>query len=180
MPAFDRDFEWQRRFIPEIKRAIANYLIVEAPLEEDLQRNTDLLVLKAETKRIACRIRRHDQLGRRDRDGDLYEDQFTLRASRPSRAMTELPKVLSGWGDYIFYGFADEDDFGLAAWVLGDLNEFRHWHALQQVLHCDRNQLPGKLNSNHDGSSTFRAYLISSLPREFVVTRKTVALPQAA
>lgn len=157
---FDRDFDWQRALIPAIKRVCANYLIGEAPIQEDMERNTDLIVLRLDPVRVACRLRRYDYLGR-------YPDEFTIRAGRPSGVQTELQKVLSGWGDYIFYGFATADGAALAAWLLGDLSVFRLWHH-RQLLDGKR---PWKTQSNGDGSSTFCAYRITDLPPEFVVSR---------
>jgi hypothetical protein len=160
MKSFDRDFDWQRGLIPEIKRVLANYLIVEAPADEDMKHNTDLIVLKLDTIRVACRVRTHGYL-------DRYPDEFTIRASRPSGQETELAKMLAGWGDYIFYGFATEEGQKLAAWMLGDLKVFRLWHSRE--LWDGRK--PGKTQRNGDGSSTFQAYRISDLPSEFVVAR---------
>lgn len=166
--SFDRDFDWQRGLIAEIKRVLANYLIVEAPADEDRQRNTDLIVLRLDTVRVACRLRRHEYLAR-------YGDQFTIRTGRPSGAETELAKMLSGWGDYIFYGFASPDAADLAAWVLGDLNVFRLWHH-RQLWSGHR---PGEARKNGDGSSDFAAYRLADMPDGFVVARKQ-PMPRAA
>jgi hypothetical protein len=160
MSAYERDFDWQRGLIPEIKRILANYLIAEAPAAEDMQHNTDLIVLRLDTVRVACRIRRYEYLA-------TYGDQFTIRASRPSGADTELAKVLSGWGDYLFYGFASADAAEFAAWMLGDLSTFRLWHHRQLYKRRD----PGEVRRNGDGSSNFVAYRIDDLPDEFVVSR---------
>lgn len=160
MTSFEDDFDWQRALLPHVKRILANYLIVEAPVEEDLQRNTDLIVLRLDTIRVACRLRSHRYLNN-------YADEFTIRASRPSGAQTELAKVLSGWGDYIFYGFPNPDGDSLAAWVLGDLSVFRLWHH-RQLLKSGPQEAPGSRHANPDGSSTFRAYRIDDLPDEFV------------
>jgi hypothetical protein len=156
------DFDWQNKFINVIKRILANYLITEAPLEEDAQHNTDLLVLKAETVRIACRIRRNSYVG--------YADEFTIRSDRPNGARTELAKLLSGWGDFIFYGIASPDESGLCAWVFGDLKEFRLWH--HGYLARNKGKWPGTKHDNHDGSSSFYAYKIDDLPSAFIVARK--------
>jgi hypothetical protein len=165
--SFEHDFDWQRGLIPEIKRILANYLICEAPPAEDMQRNTDLIVLKLDTVRVACRLRRYDYLAQ-------YGDQFTIRTSRPSGVQTELSKMLAGWGDYIFYGFASPDGAELAAWVLGDLSVFRLWHHREL---WDGRQ-PGEARKNGDGSSGFRAYRIADLPEQFVVSRKRPIRPQ--
>ena len=158
---FDHDFDWQRGLIPRIKQVCANYLIGEAPVEEDMKRNTDLIVLKLEPVRVACRLRRFDYLSR-------YGGEFTIRASRPSGAQTELAKVLSGWGDFIFYGFTTADGADLAAWVLGDLSVFRLWHHRQLAV----GRQPSITKNNRDGSSDFCAYRIGDLPDEFVRARK--------
>lgn len=159
--SFERDFDWQRGLIPEIKRILANYLIAEAPTAEDMQRNTDLIVLRLDTVRVACRLRRYEYLAR-------YGDQFTIRTSRPSGAQTELAKMLSGWGDYLFYGFASADGSDLAAWLLGDLNAFRLWH--HRELWAFRR--PGESRRNGDGSSDFAAYRLADMPTDFIVARK--------
>lgn len=165
---FDDDFDWQRGLIPDVKRVCANYLIGEAPMEEDMRHNTDLIVLKLDPIRVACRLRKHTYLTR-------YPNEFTIRASRPSGAQTELAKVLSGWGDYIFYGFAAANSAALAAWFLGDLKVFRLWH--HQQLQAGRQ--PSTRQRNKDGSSDFCAYQIDDLPETFVVARRSALGPRA-
>lgn len=159
--AFESDFDWQRGYLTAVKQIIGGYLIGEAPLEEDMTRNTDLIVLKLDAVRIACRIRRHDYLAN-------YGDEFTIRSSRPNGTMTELAKMISGWGQYLFYGFAEEAGPHLEAWLLADLNVFRLHH--MRELSCGR--MPGIEKPNQDGSSNFRAYRIAEFPPEFVVARK--------
>lgn len=41
----------------EIKSVLGMRLIGEPPIEEDRERNTDLIVLKMEAVRVGCRIR---------------------------------------------------------------------------------------------------------------------------
>lgn len=173
MSKFDTDFDWQRRLLPDVKRAIATHLVCEAPPEEDMKHNTDLIVLKMDTVRIAVRLRRYKYLNQKD-----YANEFTIRATRPRSGVdTELTKVVSGWGDYNFYGFANADGSALAAWVLGDLKVFRRWFNHRLVK--DRGVVPGSSKPNADGSSEFYAFKIGSLPPEFVVARVTadMALP---
>jgi hypothetical protein len=161
--SFDRDFDWQRALIPRVKQVLANYLIAEAPFEEDARHNTDLIVLKLDTVRVACRLRRADYAIR-------YPDEFTIRSRRPSGAETELAKMLSGWGDYVFYGFADPAGTDLNGWVLGDLKVFRIWHS-RTLAALPAGKAPGAEQRNGDSSSTFRAYRIDDLPGDFVVAR---------
>lgn len=153
----------QRHLIPQVAQAIAPYLIVEAPAEEDRRHNTDLIVLRLDAIRVACRIRDVKYLSQ-------YGDEFTIRSRRPNGTETELAKILAGWGDYIFYGFASPDYQRLIAWFLGDLNIFRLWH--HRYLRDNHGEIPGERVPNVDGSSDFRAYRISDLPGDFIVHRE--------
>jgi hypothetical protein len=162
--SYDSDFEWQRRLLPEVKRICADHLIGEAPEREDRHHNTDLIVLELRPVRVSCRLRRNEDLHRYNR-----ANEFTIRAARPSGAETELQKVLSGWGDYLFYGFASPDGDELAAWLLGDLSVFRLWH--HRELAAGRKPWVDE-QSNKDGSSKFFAYRIDALPADFEVARK--------
>lgn len=168
-PSVRRSFKWQQRFMPQVKRILGEHLIAEAPFEEDVDRNTDLIVLRLEAVRIACRLREHRYLAR-------YGDEFTIRATRPGGEDTELAKVVSGWGEYIFYGFVTAAGDDLAAWLLGDLNVFRLWHGRQLAT----GGVPGVLQHNGDGSSSFRAYRISDLPAHFLVARGAITTTEAA
>ena len=127
--------EWSDRFLPEIKAALGVWLVAEPEVEEDRDRNTDLIVLRMESVRIACRIRKHEYLLQ-------YPDEFTIRAHRPSGAKTELAKIVEGWGQFFFYGFANRAGDGLGAWALCDLNVFRLWFNRYIVTHPGR--MPGQ------------------------------------
>ena len=102
-----------------------------------------------------------------------YADEFTIRADRPSGTATELAKIVSGWGDYFFYGIADENDARLAKWILGDLNRFRTYFNASIVK--NKGELPGTLKANGDGSSSFRVFKHNEIPG-FVIAGKTDAL----
>ena len=157
----EHDFGWQRGYLTAVKQAVGIHLIAEAPIEEDRNHNTDLIVLKLDAVRIACRIRRYHYL-------DRYSGEFTIRSSRPNGAMTELAKIISGWGQYIFYGFAEQDGPNLAAWLLGDLNVFR----LRYARSLAYNRPLGVEQPNQDGSSNFTAFRIDDFPADFIVARK--------
>ena len=161
MSDWKRDKKWSDAFLPEIKKILGLYLIGEPPIEEDQQRNTDLMVLNMSAVRVGCRIRKHSYLA-------SYADEFTIRAGRPSGTKTELTKIIEGWGDFFFYGFCDEEESALAAWMLGDLNVFRLFLARS----FRRGEEPWVNKKNLDGSSSFMAFKISSLPEEFVVAQK--------
>ena len=132
----------------------------------DQERNTDLMVLRAENKRIACRVRTAGELAKPG-----YCDEFTIRSCRPaSGSKTELAKIVDGWGDFLFYGFADHDRAGeISHWFLGDLYVFRGWFA-RELIRCN-GVVPGSLKRNGDGSSDFRVFKIAAMPAGFVVDR---------
>lgn len=159
------DFDWQRKLIPQMKRIVGEYLVTEAPEEEDRKRGTDLIVLRLAAIRVACRARRPSY--RRD-----YSGQITIRTARPSGAETELAKILMGWGDYFLYGFADEQEAALAEWYLCDLRVFRLWFQ-RECVRLPAGVMPGIAQDNHDDSSSFRAFRLVDLPPDFVVARSS-------
>lgn len=159
VPAWQRDKRWSDRYLPALKRICGEHLIGEAPEEEDRLRNTDLVVLRMEPVRIACRVRRYGYM-------DRYGGDFTIRAARPGGARTELAKILAGWGDYLLYAFAAPEGPELEAWVLADLAVFQRWHASETER---LGAPPGEANYNADGSAGFYAYRWNDLPGEFIV-----------
>lgn len=137
------------------------HLIGEPPMEEDAERNTDLMVLRMDAVRIGCRIRRHQYLGQ-------YGGEFTIRAGLQSGAKTELVKLIEGWGDYFFYGFSNDDETQLAHWVLADMRVFRRTYA-RMLAKSAAGVVPGIAKSNTDGGSTFAAFRWDEFPVEFIV-----------
>jgi len=158
---WETDKKWSDRFLPEIKRILGEYLISEPPIEEDAERNTDLMVLRLDAIRIGCRVRKFQYHAN-------YGNEFTIRAGRPSGVKTELQKIIEGWGDYFFYGFSDQDQVNLHAWVLADLNEFRLWYC-RQLARMDKGKVPGQGKNNTDGSSSFLAFKWADFPPSFIV-----------
>ena len=158
MQSFNRDFAWQAKMLPQVKAILGKTFICEAPFEEDVKRNTDLMVLTMEPLRFACRLRNHVYY-------DRYRFDITIRNSRPSGAQTELEKLLNGFGDYMFYGFASEDRSRIIYYTIGDLNVFRKWYKEK----IDLGVQPGRKKNNTDGSSDFLAFHLMELPAEFIV-----------
>jgi len=159
--------EWQTdksfsdRFLPEIRSILGMHLIAEPPREEDAERNTDLMVLGMTAVRIGCRIRKFEHLAK-------YGGEFTIRASRPSGAKTEMTKILEGWGDYFFYGFADESESRLVQWTLADMRVFR-LQIMRWIFKRPAGEMPGLKRENKDQSSDFFAYRWVDFPPNFVV-----------
>lgn len=159
MKDWERDKKWSDIFIPEIKQILGLHLIGEPDASEDQERNTDLIVLKLDAVRIACRVRTPEYLELYD-----YANEFTIRSGRPSGVKTELTKVIEGWGDYMFYGFSNKAEDRLAKWSLLDLKSFRISFMRMAMAGKVPKQVPNK-----DGSSHFIPFKIASFPDELVI-----------
>ena len=154
MHDWERDKKWSDKFFPEIKRALGEHLICEPnDFRDDRDKNTDLTVFEIRAVRIACRIRKEAYR-------EKYGHEFTIRSGRPTGKETELSKIIRGWGDYFFYGFANED--GLTQWLIGDLNAFRIWHSRELVK--NKGLVPGVTHCNFDGSSDFMSFEKDAIP----------------
>jgi hypothetical protein len=153
------DKKWSDRFIPIIKPILGQYLIGEPPIEEDMERNTDLIVLKMEPLRIACRIRRPKFYF----DHPEYRDEITIRTERPNGYKTELTKIIEGFGDFFFYGFSNKEENSLVAWKLCKLSVFRVWF-MRELSKLDKGKTPGIGKENGDNSSKFRAFKVGEIP----------------
>ena len=149
--------QWSDKFLPEMKSILGRLFIGEAPKEEDAWHNTDLIVLKLEPLRFACRVRRYKYYG-------AFKNEFTFRAAIPNNGKTELAKIIEGYGDYFFYGFASEDESHLHSWIIGDLKVFRLWFNRCLTI----GNLPWERKSNNDGSSDFLVFKLTDLPKEFI------------
>ena len=157
MSEWKQQKRWSDKFLPEIKRILGEYLIAEPPVEDDMERNTDLMVLRLDAVRIACRVRKYEYLKN-------YGHQFTIRYKTRNGNKTELTKIIEGWGNYFFYGFANETETKLHKWVLGDLSALR--------LHIGREFFKQKLPwcaecENKDGS-VLVAFNVLDVP-DFVI-----------
>lgn len=159
---WQQDKRWSDKFIPEIKQILGLYLIDEPAIEEDQERNTDLVVLRLEAVRVGCRVRRNGY-------AEKYGDEFTIRAGRPSGIKTELTKIVEGWGDYFFYGFSTKDETKLEKWLLGDLKCFRLW--FNRFLMKHEGHMPGIRKQNRDNSSSLVAFNVKQLPNDFIVAK---------
>lgn len=160
------DKHFSDRYLPAIKRILGEHLIGEPREEEDRLRNTDLIVLKMEAVRIACRIRRDSYL---EAKAFAATSEFTIRAGRPNGIKTELAKIIEGWGNYFFYGFGEETSDRLVRWTLADLNVFRLWYMQHLLEH--QGKPPTKMLPNSDGSSSFCVFQWNALPAAFVKAR---------
>jgi hypothetical protein len=148
-PVWKIDKAWTDRLLPEVARHCAPFLIQPATEEEDKHEATDLRVLVARDVRIGVRLRRYQY-------ASGYGHEITIRASRRSGVTTEFAKIMQGWGDYFFYGFADPTESTLVQWSLYDLKEVRRilWTETQRY---GASAIRPYLRGNRDGGSKFYA-----------------------
>ena len=107
--SFDHNFKWQMQYVPKavaILDELPHRLFTKtrvAPREDDIKRNTDLMILPYGGKAVALRLRRPHK-GYLER----YGLQFTIRSKLSNGAETELSKIQRGLGDWFFYGHIEE------------------------------------------------------------------------
>lgn len=152
MPDYRVDREWSDLMIPQIKQIVGPFLLENAPLEFDTKEATDLMVFKARDMRIAARIRRPGYASR-------YPFEFTIRCKRDSGAETELSKIINGWGDWLFYGHANESHW-IDRWWLIDLHSFR-----AALIRTAMNGFKITVETKANGDGTyFKAFDLRSFP----------------
>jgi hypothetical protein len=164
MKAWKTGKNWSDRFIPEIKQHVAAilsmdaFMIMEGSQIEDARHNSDLMVLDIANTRIACRIRKAKYAAD-------YSKDITIRAQLPYGGATELDKILSGWGDYFFYGFADDDEIHLQKWLFGRIRAIGPY--IKKLY--DENAVP-KFIKNFDNSSMFMPLEWAKIP-DFIIAK---------
>lgn len=135
--------KWSDQFLPQVRQIVGALLLMPADDLMDREQATDLIVLHAKDMRIGVRLRRPGYAGK-------YPGQFTIRCKVRSNSMTELKKIVEGWGDWFFYGHTDNAK--IVEWILIDLHKLRAaWIRKPAILHKPDNILSGKM-SNKDGT----------------------------
>jgi len=161
------DKHWADRYYLHAVRVLAPHLIKPAPPDKDMHEATDLIILSATPFPVAWRVRRMSSIRNK-----RYLDEFTVRASRPSGAATELAKLREGYARYFLYGWAEDCFDEMSAWTLLDLDIFRQ--VLDEYPNMTRNRI-----TNRDGT-TFCAFQLSQFPPEMVLDRQSVIPHQGA
>lgn len=141
------------KYLDQIKGIVGKHLLSIGTFEEDTKENTDLKVLVTDSKRIACRVRRFSHL--------RYHAEFTIRSWNKGHK-TELQKVLEGWGDWMFYGFENQEGSRILCCRILDLDVFRKHFPLL----IGNNGL--KTTPNGDGTK-FAAFGIRDFPKDMVI-----------
>lgn len=134
--------KWSDKFIDEIRSILGKNFIKIGSMEEDLHNNTDLLYCTDVA--FSCRVRKFNDL--------KYSDEIVIRCKVASGNETEFDKIIAGWGDYIFYGFANETETGLCKWIIGDLKKFRTYVHKRK---SQREYWSPQIVDNGDGSKGF-------------------------
>lgn len=153
MNGWERDKQRADIFMPRIKSILGRLFIGDAPVMEDQEQATDLMVFHLAPLTIACRMREIEYLAK-------YPNDVTIRFSRPSGTKTEYDKIVDGWADYFFYGFGDFNTGRIHAYKVIGLKPFR-----AALL---RNQVHWAIRDNYDGSSKFMAIDARTLPDECI------------
>lgn len=153
MSKYATDRAFSDLFIPQIKLIVGPYLIVPADLKADIKQATDMTILIGRDMTLACRVRRPGFVER-------YGYQFTIRCLRDSGAETELSKVVNGFGDWMFYGFAKSQNpvDGFDRWFLIDLHAWR-----AHMIRRDGRILCGDKPNKGDGTY-FKWFDVRSFP----------------
>lgn len=162
---WEQDKAESDRYIRQVKALLGLVIVEEASWQADAKEATDLVVAEIRPCRIACRIRNFECY--------KWRGDFTIRSHRPQGADTELIKILSGWGDYLFYGFSDVQKKDIFAAVLLDLSVFRKSYVkhLGKVIAKKDSPLRGRQHENDDSSSSFVAFSLDSFPPELIAAQ---------
>ncbi len=143
------------RAMQRVKAVLGCLLFRAGDTVEDTKQATDLILCESGDHATAVRLRS-------DRYRQKYGDQFTIRYDRPSGAMSELQKIMSGYAQWMFYGFID-DSATLTAYTILKLN-FLRCYLWDQRMALDAFYI-GK---NTDDSSQFLAIPLADLPRNVI------------
>lgn len=163
MTTYHIDRAWSDQYLPVIQRFVGPRLLAPSHIDIDRKQATDMVTLTVQPRAIACRVRRHDFVYR-------YPTEFTIRAARDSGVETELSKILDGFADWMFYGFAGKMG-GLCLWYLLDLDVFREV--------CYTTTFGTTRKSNGDGSH-FESFDLRTFPEAHRLVLDRWAAPEFA
>jgi hypothetical protein len=117
-PPWETEKKRVDKFEPEIKRILGEVMIATADIRRDQEEATDLMVLDVHPFAVGCRVRRFKYLAK-------YSHEFTIRRPLRPGMRSEIDKIVDGWCDYLFYGFADVRDTSVVAWTILSLKVLR-------------------------------------------------------
>jgi hypothetical protein len=150
MSGYDHDIKLERVFAKRIK-GILGCCFIGQDVKHDLTQATDFEIFTVKPFTVAARLRRYDAWLK-------YPQDFTIRWSRPSGVPTEIDKIRQGFGNYLFYGFVNEQENKIIQYLIGDLDTFR------QV-----NQKPLCVLPNDPHDSDLAVFSVWQFPRDFLI-----------
>ena len=152
---------WLVLLIPQIKEIIASFFNVSVrEVQPDLRAFKDYgTIFKVGETTIICRVRKVNRF----MDSERYKREFTLCAERLHRLQAEYPRIVKGWGQYLLYGFAEDNRVDY--WWWGSLDVFRDWHDDLKSL----NHQPHKAQFKAV-KSLFNVYELKTFPQAFILT----------
>lgn len=162
--------EWSDGHIPKVKNVILNLLVQTSSEYLDRNEATDLTfnnIFGLSRAHIAMRVRSASYF-------EKFSDELTLRCKLPSNTEPELTKIISGKGDFIFYGFIASDGSDFLKYIIGDLRVFRSYYRMLYENEC----LP-RIICNRDGTA-FMPFSVSRMPNEFIVASGGTSQKQAS
>lgn len=171
MSAFKRDHDWQATKLGQVKAILGSVAFEDASSFADKREATDLILMQSVKSglRVAVRLRAAEY-GRR------YPGEFTIRHSRTSGAKTELAKIESGYGDWLFYGFVEESGI-ISGYMVIDLDILRMaWFLRPNLLDRPDNKISG-IKHNTDAATSliwFNAHKLDKVFPDLIISE---ALP---
>ena len=116
MAGFKEQFEWQKRFIPEVVNLIAPHLIQVSSHEVDCNEAGDLVIRFPRNGTVAVRLRKPS--------ASRYVGEMTLRSKTRYNNTSEVTKIVDGFADFYFYGHVDDAE-NIWHWYLLDCQKMR-------------------------------------------------------
>lgn len=145
----------------QLNKTFGNGTCTVADDFKDMKQATDI-VFKTGTADLDIAVRLRSKKYYETNSGE-----FTLRDKRPNTDESELKKILSGYGDYLFYGFMSEAEHKIMYYNILNLDVFRKWYAMKSTELKNGayyiSQTPGFIQNNADGSSSFVCFRIEEI-----------------
>lgn len=154
MNNYENNIRLENKFAEQIKMILGR-LFIGKDVGKDKTEATDFLVLRINPFTVACRLRTYSYYL-----NPKFRNQFTIRCQLASGNKTELDKIRKGFGDYMFYGFVDEQESKIIKYWILNLDVFRDYEG---------GMVP-EVRQNKDKNPTeLAAYYIPLFPPNFVI-----------
>jgi len=147
-------FKWAQTWIPKIAPILGRYAFRESTFEEDTKEATDLIVLRAEGLRVACRVRKPGYV-------EKYAGEITITTRRETGSPCEWDKL--DRADWLFYAHATKEnitDEGARLWPYTIIDVKKALPKLREL----KNRLPEQPNRDALGKRCFfTAFRVAAL-----------------